>query len=377
MRTRLSLAALALVVFIVGFFAWCARTPAPEVQVAEVKQGPLRVSVATNGKVEPIDDAEVRARLEGRVVEIPDPGAQVERGAPLLQIDAASVGAQLATAESDRLAAQQALRAARNDVEVARKHYETDNGLFQQGAITRQRFSESDASYREAQSRAAALAREIPLRLDSLDLRIRELSDQQRSSATASPISGTVYRTDAKKGQLVHVGDPLLAIADLGRLRVRANVDQVDLGRVRPGAKVHVTSNAFPGRSWSGTVSEVAPHVVVKESRSVSESLAVLEPPTDGLVPGMTVDVEIVVADAPAALQVPADAVVTRGAESIVYRLDGSRVRATPIKVGLSSVTATEVLEGLSVGDSVVVGGALGLEDGARVEVRKPDARAS
>ncbi len=355
----------------------CSRDVEPVVQVAEVRRAPLRVAVATNGKVEPIDEAELRARLDGRVLEIPDPGTKVERGAPLLRIDAATVGAQLATAESERLAAQEALRAGRNDLELVRQRFETDRELFRQGAFTRQRFSESESSYRDAQARAASLAREVPLRLDSLDLRIRELSGQQRAAEMAAPVSGTVYRTDAKKGQMVRVGDPLLAVADLGRLRVRTNVDQVDLGRVRPGARVQVTSNAYPGRSWNGRVSDVVPHVVVKESRAVSESLAVLEPPTEGLVPGMTVDVEIIVAESPDAVQVPADAIVSRGGELLVFKLDGSRVRAMPVKLGLSSVTATEVLEGLSPGDLVVVGGAQGLEDGASVDIRRPDARAS
>ena len=355
----------------------CGRAAEPVVRVAEVRSAPLRVAVSTNGKVEPIEDAEVRARLDGRVVEIPDPGTRVERGAPLLRIDAAAAGAQLATAQSDRLAAQEALRAGRNDLELARQRFETDRELFRQGAITRQRFDESESSYRDAAARAASLSREVPLRLDALDLRIRELSEQQRAAQTASPVSGTVYRTDAKKGQMVRAGDPLLAIADLAHLRVRANVDQVDLGRVGPGARVHVTSNAYPGRSFAGRVSEVVPSVVVKESRAVSETLAVLDPPTDGLVPGMTVDLEIIVAESPDTLQVPADAVVRRGSETLVFKVDGSRVRATPVRVGLSSVTAAQVLEGLAAGDLVVVGGDQGLEDGARVEVRKPDAHAS
>lgn len=355
----------------------CGRAAEPVVRVAEVRSAPLRVVVSTNGKVEPIEDAEVRARLDGRVVEIPDPGTRVERGAPLLRIDATAAGAQLATAQSDRLAAQEALRAGRNDLELARQRFETDRELFRQGAITRQRFDESESSYRDAAARAASLSREVPLRLDALDLRIRELSEQQRAAQTASPVSGTVYRTDAKKGQMVRAGDPLLAIADLAHLRVRANVDQVDLGRVGPGARVHVTSNAYPGRSFAGRVSEVVPSVVVKESRAVSETLAVLDPPTDGLVPGMTVDLEIIVAESPDTLQVPADAVVRRGSETLVFKVDGSRVRATPVRVGLSSVTAAQVLEGLAAGDLVVVGGDQGLEDGARVEVRKPDAHAS
>ena len=82
--------------------------------------------------------------------------------------------------------------------------------------------------------------------------------------------------------------------------------------------------------------------MVVKESRSVSEGLARLDPPTDGLVPGMTVDVEIVVAEAPHALQVPAEAIFYQAdGDPFVYRIDGNRVRVTPVRLGLSSVAAT------------------------------------
>ena len=52
-----------------------------------------------------------------------------------------------------------------------------------------------------------------------------------------APFAGTIYKTQAKKGEMVRLGDPLLWLADLEHLRVRANVDQVDLGRVRPGQR--------------------------------------------------------------------------------------------------------------------------------------------
>ena len=109
----------------------------------EARRAPLRVSVTTNGKVEPIDEAEVRARLGGRVLEIPDPGTEVKAGEPLLRIDGSSVAEQLAAAESESLAARESLEAARRALAVARRSFETDEGLFAEGAITRQRFEES------------------------------------------------------------------------------------------------------------------------------------------------------------------------------------------------------------------------------------------
>ena len=172
------------------------------------------------------------------------------------------------------------------------------------------------------------------------------------------------------KGAMIHVGDPILWIADLEKLRLRTNIDQVDLGRVRAGQAVTITANAFPDRAWVGTVSEVIPHVVVRQSRSISEGLARVEPPTDGLVPGMSVDVDIVVTQSADTLHVPAQAIVRSNGQPYVYRGAGSRVKRTAVKLGLETVNQVEVVEGLTADDQVVVGPLRDLRDGDRVEAR-------
>ena len=358
---------------------WCARAPRTEVQAVAARHAPLRVQVATNGKVEPVNDIEVRARLDGRIVEIPDDAGQhVEEGQEIVRFDAGPVAAELATAESDRLAALEALRAARGATAQVRERAATDAALYRQGALTRQAYDVSQAALHEAEAQLAYQEHDVPLRVASLELRIKELTAQREATVVRAPFAGTIYKIQAKKGEMVHVGDPLLWLADLDHLRVRANVDQVDLGRVQPGQRIVVSANAFPNRSWNGVITELVPHVVVKEARSVSDGLARLDPPTDGLVPGMTVDVEIIVAEAPHALQVPADAIVYQAGQPLVYRVDGNRVRATPVQLGLSSVTAAEVVQGLDE-DALVVTGptAAGLEDGMRVDVQRIDAAKS
>jgi HlyD family secretion protein len=355
------------------FLVWLTCEPAVQVTAVRVEEGPLTARVITNGKVEPIEEAEVRARLDGRIVEIPEPGTRVAAGDVALRIDAGTVSAELAKARSERLAAKESLREARAALARIRVRATADAKLFEEGAITPERHAESAATLRDARARVAFLEEEVPLRVASLDLRIEELEAQQTSADLRASFDGTVYRTVRRKGETVRVGDPILWIADLERLRVRANIDQVDLGRVKAGQRVHITSNAFPERSWAGLVSEVIPHVVVRESRSISEGLARVEPPTEGLVPGMNVDVEIVVAEAAGALQVPAEAVFTEDGSRFVFRIQRGRVRRSPVDLGLETVTAVEVVEGLEPEDRVVVGPLRGLDDGDRVEVRMRD----
>jgi RND family efflux transporter MFP subunit len=318
----------------------------------------------------------VHARLQGRILEIPEPGARVDAGDTILRIDEAPVASKLAAARSERLASREALRAARDTFERIRRKADIDQDLFEQGALVRQRNAESQAALEEAGSRLANLKREVPLRVASLDLRIEDLSAQLEAATLEAPFSGTVYRTEFKKGEMVHIGDPILWLADLTRLRVRANIDQVDLGRVRAGQGMHVTSNAYPGRSWTARVSELVPHVIVRDNRSVSEGLALVDPPTDGLVPGMNVDVDVIVDDVPDALQVPAAAVYTEDGRPFVYRIAEGHALWTPVTLGRSSIGAVEILGGLQAKDQVIVGSKNGLRDGSRVETRTPNVAA-
>lgn len=354
----------------------CSRAPLPEVEVAPVRRDDLAVVVSTNGKIEPIDELDVRARLAGRVLEIPEPGTRLKAGELLLRIDSGPVAAELAAAQSERLSSLESLREARQTLARVEKRAATDSELFRNGAVTREHFDEGQQELEAARRRVAFLESEVPVRVASLDLRIAELSAQRDAAEARAPFRGTVYRREVKAGAMVRPGDPVLRFADLDRLRVRANVDQVDLGRVGPDQRMRIAANAFPGRSWSAVVEEVVPHVVLKDTRSVAESLATIEAPTAGLVPGMTVDVEILVDASSDALQVPAEAVFVADGRHFVYRVEGGRALRTPVSLGRSSVGSSEVLEGLEEGQLVVVGSAGGLEDGARVEQRALDVAA-
>lgn len=376
LSARLWLVGLVAIGLVAGV-GWCARTPAHRISAAEAVRSNLRITVSTNGTIEPIDDTIVRARLDGRIVAIPEPGTKVERGAVILQLDDGPVSAELSEARSKRLALEDSLRRARDELARVSERAATDERLYEQGALTRSSYQESQAALRAAQAQVEHLEREVPLGVAALDLRINELAAQKEAATVAVAAAGTVYRTEHKPGATVRAGEPVLRIADLERLRVRMNIDQVDLGRVRAGQLVSITSNAYPGRVWSARVSDIVPDVVVKANRAVADSLAPVEPPSEGLVPGMTVDVEVLVEEVAGALQVPARAIFTSAGQPFVYRVEGGRARVTPVSLGRSSATAVEVIEGLDAADLVVMGPANGLRDGDRVDLQREDERGS
>lgn len=349
---------------------WCARDPARLIDTATATSAALQITVLTNGTVEPVDETILRAGLDGQIVEIADPGTHVDEGDVVLRLDDGPTSIMLAEARSEHLALQQSLRAARDELEQVERRAAADEELFRQGATTRARYEETRATLRSAQSRVAHLEKEVPLRVAGLARRIEELTAEKEAAVARAPFAGTVYRTEHKLGETVRKGDAVMRIANLDNLRVRMNVDQVDLGRVRPGQRVTITSNAFPDEMWSARVSEIVPHVVVKGSRAVADGLAPIDPPANGLVPGMTLDLEILVEEVASTLQIPAGAVFTEEGKPFVYRVRRGRARVTHVNLGRSSTSSVEILEGLEEDDTVVVGPANGLRDGDRVDAR-------
>ena len=364
---------LALLASGVLLLGWFARSPLPAVDVASAQVAPLAVHIGTNGTVEPIESAEVRARLAGRITYIPEPGSQIAAGEPLLRIDVAQVSGELSLVRSERLAAQESLSVAERELSQVAIRSETDALLFKEGGITPERHRQSRAELAAAAARVEFLTREVPLRVASLTLRANELEAQLEAAELRAPFAGTLYDTNAKLGETVAVGDLVLWFANLDRLRVRTNIDQVDLGVVSVGQTVEIASNAYPERRWSGQMSELIPRVVRKQARLVAEGLANVEPPAQGLLPGMTVDVKIRVDAGPAVLQVPADSLFTDAAGSYVLRVEDGRVQRTRVKVGRSTSSRVEIVEGLASGDSIVIGPRSGLPDGATVQVRSSD----
>jgi len=346
---------------------WLSRSPAQELPVATVARGPLQVVVATNATVEPIDDFEVRARLAGRVVEVQSAGSRVEEAGILVQIDATPVAAEIESARSQRLEAEESLRAARTQLERTERSLALDEKLYRDRALSKDRLAEVRAERDEARARLAFLEQEVPVRLAALELRIAELQAQLAGAVVRAPFAGTVYRADVEVGEVVRHGQRILSFGDLERLQLRAHVDQVDLGRVRPGNPIVVAANAFPGRTWRGSLTEVVPHVAMHRNRAVAEATAEIDPPVDGLLPGMNVDVEIVVQEERDILQIPSRAIFASGAGPFAFRVEGGRVVEVPLQLGLSSFTRVEVLAGLTEGDVVVLGPAAGLRAGMRV----------
>ncbi|OIQ69819.1 cation efflux system protein CusB precursor [mine drainage metagenome] len=212
----------------------------------------------------------------------------------------------------------------------------------------------------QAQAGMQQLAQSSLLRLKNWDISdeqikaLRSTGATQRTLTFRSPASGIVMEKKAVQGMRFMPGDMLYQVADLSRVWVIADVFEQDLALVKNGAKAKVSINAYPDKTFNGTVTYVYP-TLKAETRTVPVRVELANP---GLLikPGMFAQVELQVAAKAPGVTVPVSAVIDSGLRQIVLvQLKEGRYEPREVKLGARSDSYVEVLSGLKEGEPVVV----------------------
>lgn len=383
------------------------RRPSARVAVVQASRETFRSSISSNGKVEPIIPYSLRAKFDGFVERvIAAEGKSVKKGELLLTLDGRAIRsqldqarAQLAAQEDDLRAAKAGgradqaakvasdLRSAEAERNLLQRQQEMLTKLAAQNAATaeeveknRTALERAEASVDEARKTKQEFERQASLDGDRLNLLVEhskalvnDLQDKVDSTRVVAPANGTLYSFPVHAGDFVHTGDLLAAIADLHELRVRAYIDEPELGQLKPGQTVVVTWDALPGRTWTGKTEILPRQVVALGTRNVGELLCTIENKGQELIPNTTVDVRIEINEQADALVLPRGAVQIDGTHRYVYRLEGGRLHQTEIRVGLSNATQFEVLSGVNAGDFLALPGDTALRNNMAVRVAIPE----
>ena len=369
----------------------------------------ISVSATATGTLESEAEVNLRAEVSGRIRRLlVDEGDRVTRGQVVAELEpqeadsqVALVRAELATARA-RLEEEQAgvamlhervrtkIEESRATLERTAKDLERLKGLHADGAIARQQLDLAQAEYDvAAAANAAALADRDQVKVKEYQVaaakaavtqreaQLRLAEVQQSRMSIRSPITGLVTRRMANEGEvvglgggsMVTLGGPLFTMVDVDRLYVRSTVDEFDARQIRLGQDVRVRLEALPGRTLRGRLYKISPAVSGERQEARTFSIRVaLEEGKEFVKPGMSADVEVIVATRSNALFVPTQAILEREGRKRVYVVVEGRARATNVKLGESNWSSTEILEGLGEGDRIIVNpDTPGLSDGARV----------
>jgi len=380
---------------------WSGRTATARVMVANVVRENLSSIISTNGRVEPIMPQTFRARYptfvqRTYVVE----GQQVKRGQKLFDLDDTEVQAGLAQARADLASQEEALNVAKAggyasqaakataDLQKAqanrdqlRHDNETLTKLVAEKAATSEelqqnhlRLVEAEADVQASEKVKQALEKQSQLDLGRVSLQVEharamvhDLEDRLSSAHGTSPIDGTLYSLPIRQGDFVKAGDLLGELADLHKVRIRAFIDEPELGRIAVNQSVEIQWDAQPGRVWNGRTEVLPKQVVTRGTRSVGELICSVTNDRQDLLPNTTVDVRIQVSERPSVLVIPRGAVSIDGVKRYVFRVEDKRLRRVQITVGISNPTKIEVLSGLNEGDVVALPGNAALKQNLKV----------
>jgi RND family efflux transporter MFP subunit len=315
-------------------------------QPEEIRTGPQ-----LSGNLSAEREAQVRAQVGGQVLAVyADQGQAVRAGQPLARIDASALTDAATSARTGVASAQTAL-------EVARRNYERAQTLNQAGAMSDRDLETARAQLSQAQAQAAGARSQLA-----------SAQKQLGNTTVSSPINGVVSVRPVSAGDIVQPGAALFTVVDPRSMRLEANVPADQLGELKLGSTVRFTVNGYPGKTFTGTVSRIAP-AADPQTRQVPVVVSI---PNEGgtLVAGLFAQGRVE-SQVRQGILVPASAVDERGVTPTVLRLRNGRTERVNVQLGIRDPDSerVEVTSGIAPGDTLLTGAAVGTTPGTPVKI--------
>jgi len=214
------------------------------------------VSIEASGVIEAISSVEIKSKASGEVLFLgAEVGDFVNRGFTLAQIDQRTANNIVDQAQSD-------LEAAKVRLTNAEAQYERGLELHTNSSISDKDFEDIKENY--AQAKSTLVRNEVSFENAKISL---------DDTLVKSPISGTVISRPVEVGQVISSptsafgeGSIIMTMADLSKVRVRALVDEIDVGKVKIGQKVSIKVAAYRDKEFIGTVSKIEPKAYIQQN---------------------------------------------------------------------------------------------------------------
>ena len=384
-RSVLVVAAVGIVVA-AGLAGWWLR--APSVAAVTLHTAALVRTLQFSARVATASRVDVGSTVTGRVLQVAvTEGAQVKQGELLLRLESDELRAALLQAQANerqaaarlaglrstgRSGAQAALAQTDSVLIAAQAELQRTRDLVAQGFLSPARLDEVQRTVAVAQAQqAGAQAQRAANAEQGSEIVQAQAQLSLAAAATAAararldqavltaPADAKVLARLVEPGQIVQPGRALLTLALAGAPQLAAQADERFLEQLQVGQSATVVADAFPGQRFAARVQSIAP-LVDTQRGAVEVKFSLPQAPPAFLREDMTLSVEVETARRDAALAVPASAL--RGepgaAQNTVWIERDGRVEQRALRLGLRTLEAAEVLEGVAAGDTVLIGDA-------------------
>jgi len=381
----------------VAVWRWWKRpgseTVDPTTTSTQVVRRDFSSSVLATGAVKPQVGAEVRvgARISGKVEKLrANIGDSVSAGQVIAELEKADLQAVVAQRQAEldlgeaKLAAVESLspteiEKAKSDVTqrqatltLCEQDHQRQSKLLPGGAVSKDEWERSEERLKVARAALASsrLALELAKKKYEEDGRqaraeiarakqsLNNAKVQLSYSTLVAPISGVIASVSTQEGETVAAGlnsPTFVTIIDLQRLQVDAMVDEVDIGKVRPGQKAAFTVDSFPAREFPGKVAAIYPKAVLLENVVYYDVVVEIQGNEDEVLrPEMTASVTVLLEAKTGVLAIPAKAVKRERGKNVVYAVQEGQSTPREVKVGWKDGTWIEVVSGLQEGETIL-----------------------
>ena len=301
-----------------------------------VQYGKINQIVAATGKIEGVNQAELSAKITGRIKRIlVKEGDFVKTDQSLVLLDSEELGAQVKEAETI--------------FSQAERNYKRAKNLYEDGIISKKEYEDSEDEYKRSKA--------------SLEY----LKAMLANTIIRAPFSGTIIRKYKEEGEVISsIGQPetILLLADVSKIKAKVEVDESDIGKLKMGQTAYVTTDTYPGEKFYGKIAKIGMMVGKKliKSNDPKEIMdkKVLETeielnPTEKLTLGMTVDAKIIIVEKEKALIAPKKAVQRDENGEFIYVMSNGKKEKRRIKTGDRDDVHVEIVKGVKEGERVAV----------------------
>lgn len=372
------------------------RPQAVAVDVAEVVQGPMQVTVSDEGRTRVKNEYIVSAPVGGRLLRIDyKPGALMQAGDTVASIvpgapaflDArtqAEARAGVQSAAAALAAAEAQLERGEAEVRFARTEVQRVTELQARKLVALEAFDRAQLDLRVAESALASARESVRMReadLEAARIRLTQPEPPSGESATVdviAPVSGRVLRVVRESESVIAAGAEIASLGDPEDLEIVVEMLSTDAVQVRPGADVIIGNWGREGTPLRGRVRLVEPYGFLKisalgvEEQRVNVIVDFAGPSSEwsSLGHGYRVEAAIVTWQEDNALQAPVASLFRSGGQWAVFRVESERASLTPVEVGRNNGRSARILSGLEQGDTVLLYPGEQISDGVRVQRR-------
>lgn len=355
------------------------KTTVEITEISVVSPAQASISLSSSGYVVPQVRSQVGARIPGRVAKLfVKEGDRVEAGQVMIELERETQQAAIQAARMRAAAARARVATARAGLDEVKRQADRNRPLVERGAAAAAVVEDLDA--RAASLRAQIVAAEAEVA--SADADVAALKINLDNMTITAPISGTVLNKPPEVGEVLGndfgIGTTTtgtIEIAEFTSLTVETDVPEGRLHLVKLGSPCEIVLDAYPQVRYRGEAIEIMPRVN-RAKATVGVKVKFIDK-TEGVLPDMAARVSFLAKQLDAEqvkakpkIIVPAQAIVERGGDKVVFVIEGDAVHMRPVALGDAFGDGFELKQGPEPGTKVVKSPPVTLSDGSKIKER-------